>query len=619
MTDRVVLDVEWDGNDPDQRGLVVGVTGGRVELLADPSVTKIAFTKADHRWAAEHGIEVVGPIHDLQAMAWVYDERTDLDLEFVTIHYGAQRKRKRIFRDKGKVWFECEDGTRVLIGDAPLDQLTRYNEGDLESEAELYDILLDRLERSGRITYWQEQVVPFTEVLLSMELAGLPFSVERTERERDRLVGEVTERAATLKRDADLPDEFNLGSRDQMAEFLFTREFDLRNVKVRFTKDEMSRIKAGEWPAKLPHNFEPTKIGREIVHGYIHLKGLGMTPKVMAPKCAEGHCAHEDPGDHIPSTSAKVLRVYHGENKWVQAFCEYKVLVRGLQFLETWLEVERGGRLYTHFNQTGTDTGRISSSDPVNLQQVPSRGELGKRFRGLFEPPAGRIFLHADFAQIEPRIMAHLSQDPFLLGVFERDLDLYVELGAIVLGKKDLSPAERELLKQTFLSLSYGAQPPKIRSNLAIAGFFFPKSRVVEAFDGIHEACAVFDEWKEGAIELAESLGYVETIGGHRRHISWIDEDMRWKARNQAVNSEIQGSAGDITARTMIVIHRTLPQVQLDCQVHDELLAEVDEAEATEELRAAFQAAGETGHGFVLNGVRLRFDAKYIRTWVEGK
>jgi DNA polymerase I-like protein with 3'-5' exonuclease and polymerase domains len=636
MEDWGVLDLEWDGNDPSHPLLLIGwrgvaymeaeaLAGTVFQELRDPAITKVAFTKGDHRELIEHGYEVQGPFHDVQVMAWTYDERTDLDLGSVVELYTGIRLDKRLRRVGGKILFTRDDGIMVPIAEAPLDQLRRYNESDLMGTEAAYLALLDRLKRSGRYDHWLARNAPYSDVLLRMELVGLPIDVPRTKRLRRGLSARVAVEKEALLGGAGLPEEFNLASKDQLVNYLFTEEFEWP-TRYRLDKETMRAVKKdGVWPDVLPADFEPTKIGREYITGFRRLKGRGLIAHKMTPKCEnrkygppEG-CNHEDEGDCIPSASAKVLRVYNGGDPWVAAFCDYSIENKALQFLETWLEEVKDGRIHAQFVQTGTDTGRLSSRNP-NLQQVPGRGELGKKFRALFRAPKGWVFLHADFSQIEPRIGAHFSQDPFLLDVFSKGLDLYEELTLAVLGDRyPKGTPERQLVRQNYLALSYGAKAAKVRMQLAEEGFRFPLRKVENVRDGVIETCQGFWDWKDICVAQSESQGYIETIGGHRRHIGWVDQDMRWKAENQSVASLISGSAADITQATMMVIAETLPQAQLVVQVHDELMAQVSVTLASEKLRAAFQAAGETGHGFKLDNVALEFEAKYIHNWAEAK
>jgi DNA polymerase I-like protein with 3'-5' exonuclease and polymerase domains len=588
--------------------------------LADPGITKIVWTKYDHRWLILHGIPVAGPIIDVQTMAWVVDPLTALDLGFCEKEYAGYDGDKRLRRVAGRILFEQDNGIMVPLAEAPLDQLTAYNERDLQGTRLLYHALTKLLKESGQFDYWRQRHFPYTEVLVNMETTGLPISVWRTKQEAGRLRKDVEARGFDLHAGARLPAGFNFNSDQQLASYLFTDEFNWE-TEYRLGPEEMKTLKAGEWPPSLPKDFEPTKIGRIIVKGYHPLRGRGLVPKVRTEKCQGNDwdapsCGHIDEDDHQPSVSAKVLKVHHGADPWVRGYIEWKQRVTGLQFLDAWLEEEHDGRIYGRFNQTGTETGRLSSSGP-NLQQVPSRGDLGKRFRALFRAPKGRVFIHGDFSQIEPRLMAHLSQDPVMLDIFARGVDIYEEAGRLILGK-DVDENERALMKQSTMALDFGARAKKIQTLCAEQGFVFPLYKVEKVYKGITELYHVFFEWKDRQVELCQERGYVETMGGHRRKIGWIDPGMKWKSENQTVATEVQGSAADIMRSAMVEIHRRFPWIRFNAMVHDEVLMEIDEEDASPELLKAIQAICETGHGFKLT-VPMKFEPKYVRTWAEGK
>ena len=620
-----VLDIEWDANDPDKPLLCIGFAGtvydrlnnSLREMLADDRIDKVVFTKADHDWLLKHGIGVGGDVIDVQTMAWCYDERTPLTLDWCVREYLGFDPDKRVLRRNNVVLFRCDDGSEVPIGEAPLDQLMEYNARDIKVTEQLYQELVRRLKSIGSYEYWERMHKPFTRVLIDMEQNGIPLDVEATrklERETKQAKANLEVR---LKVGGGLPDEFNLNSTAQMAYYLFQPEFDL-SARVRLSKEDMAAAKEGEWPDALPLTFEVEKLGRDYATGRYHLEGRGLKPKVKAPKCKARECDHPRDGSQcLPSVAAKVLKVHHADDPWVESFCEFKQLEKVDQFLSVWLKEQRNGRLYTHFNQTGTATGRLSSSDPVNLQNVPSRGHYGSLIRGLFVAPPGYMFVDGDFNQIEPRLMAHFSGDPKMLEAFWDKVDIYEQATVGVLGKRyPKGTPERQLVRTCFLALAYGAQPPKIRNNLAEEGFRFPLKKVEEAYDGIINLYSVFWEWKDAAISEGRSLGYVTTIAGHRRHIDFSES---WKAERQAVNSKIQGSAADICQDTLVEVARQLPHWKACAAVHDEGLYLVrEEGFPHSELMQFRHIAEGMSEKYKLR-VPIVFEPKMVRSWKEAK
>jgi len=296
---------------------------------------------------------------------------------------------------------------------------------------------------------------------------------------------------------------------------------------------------------------------------------------------------------------------------------EWKVIDKVTQFLDVWGEVNKDGRLYTHFRQTGTATGRLSSSDPVNLQNVPSRGRLGGEVRRLFEAPHGTWFVDGDFSQIEPRLMAHFSGDDEMHRVFRDGLDLYEEATEALLGDRyPKGTPERQLVRTCFLAMGYEAQPPKIRSNLAEEGFRFPLTKVEKTHSDIINLYSGFWAWKDRLKVEARELGYVTTIAGHRRHLNFRGE-AAWKAERQVANSAIQGSAADIVQGTMIESDRLLPHFwRMVLQVHDELLFEVPALKLRDQDVDLLRHIAEVGHGFKLS-VPIVFEPVVAKSWGE--
>ncbi len=621
-----MLDLEWDGNDPDKRLLVVGFDGkayaGKEQMpkfaLARPE-PKMAFTREDHKLLEQRGYTVGGSIIDIQAMAWTYDERTPLSLDWLVKHYLGKDPDKRLVRKQGKVYFRCQDGSEVLIADAPLEELKDYNRRDLRFEKELAVELRRRLVEQGRWRHFVDEQIPFSRVLLDMELNGLPIDVEALEELAARLEGRIEFAEVILREAANIPDSFNLNSGTQIAKLLFTKGNFWLPDRYKLTKEEMEQARDGEWPERLPLTFVPTKLGRDYIYGDHDIEGFGLRAKVKAPKCKAGNCGHKL-GEHVPSVATKVLSVHYGDNEWVSDLMDYRLNTKALQFLTAWQAVQRNGRLYARFNHTGTATGRLSSSDP-NLQNIPARGALGKEIRGLFRAKPGHYIVQGDYGQIEPRLMGHFSGDPVMRDIFRNGQDIYVEMTEAVLGKRfDKGTPERKLVQITFLAQGYGAQPPKIRATLAEAGYRFDLGTVENVSKDLRDLFKVYWSWADDMAIIGQRDGYVETLSGHRRHLDFGGQ--AWKAERQAVNSIIQGSAADIVRRLMMAVHGDgmFTGWKMVAQVHDEILWEVPEDRVTklhiDGLR--FQATVGMEGRFKLI-VPLEFEPKMVRTWAEAK
>jgi DNA polymerase-1 len=280
-------------------------------------------------------------------------------------------------------------------------------------------------------------------------------------------------------------------------------------------------------------------------------------------------------------------------------------------------------RLYGRFNQTGTKTGRLSSSEP-NLQNIPAHGDLGDAIRGLFK---GQLVV-GDYSQLEPRLMAHFSYDPVLLDVYTTGKDIYLVTAEHIFGGTyDKDSRERGISKTLVLAMGYGAGPAKVAQILTVNGF---PTDVVVAKDYLRELqqlYSVFFAWRDEVIRRVKVKGYVTTLGGRHRRLKAAFQDRRnWKlvgyGERQAVNAIVQGSAGDIVRRVMVAQDcGEWDSLRLLAQVHDELVWESPALHsATPEEQAGtlagLQQLAEAGHGFKLH-VPLVFEPMLCASWAD--
>lgn len=614
------LDIEFVGQPFDGTLLCVGLDDAAYgpELspfakarLADPDVVKVTFTKTDHRWLRLAGYEVNGPIHDVQVMAWLIDEAQDLDLESCALRFCNIRMDKRISVVGGKLMFRCDDFKNVPLIEAPADQLRAYNVRDLQATAALYVELWGRLAAAGMLDHFLTEQVPFTSVLTDIETRGIPIDVGATRQLREELSSEMVTLDAELHEEAGLPDAFNLNSSSQLADYLFSRRFNLKaSVDVpQIVREAPKADRPALMQERAPRGFVVERVGLKYAHGHYDLPGLDL--RVVA---------RTDSG--APSTAAPKLRTYYSDNEWVQRYLDLKQRSTIVGFLDNWERRAVNGRLYGLFKQTGTVTGRLSSSEP-NLQNVPTRSDLGKRCRELFRF-TNTFGVHADYSQLEPRLMAHWSQDVVLLDVFRTGKDIYKVTAAYVFGVDidDVTAEQRGICKTLVLAMGYGAQAAKLAMILTENGYPTDEPTSTGYLRELRQLYRAFFGWREDVIRGASLVGYVETLAGRRRRSTRPDEAREhWKAAElselQAVNAVIQGSAADIVQRVMVRSQRDLPHFGLLAQVHDELLWETASRPAPFEL-FKLQRIAETGHGFRLS-VPLTFEPKVVTTWAEGK
>lgn len=244
------------------------------------------------------------------------------------------------------------------------------------------------------------------------------------------------------------------------------------------------------------------------------------------------------------------------------------------------------GKVHTSFNQTVTQTGRLSSSDP-NLQNIPVKTEEGARIRKAFVPSGkGNILISADYSQIELRILAHLSGDRQLIAAFKEGADIHAFTASLVFGvdEKAVTPEMRNMAKTVNFGIVYGMSPYGLSQGLGI-----DVNKAKEFIDSYFERYPDVKAYLESLIEEARENGFVTTLLGRRRYIPEIgssDIRMRQFAERTAVNTPIQGSAADVIKVAMIEIDGRLRKKALESrmilQVHDELVFDVAKGEKEE-------------------------------------
>ena len=236
------------------------------------------------------------------------------------------------------------------------------------------------------------------------------------------------------------------------------------------------------------------------------------------------------------------------------------------------------GRLHTHFVQTGTATGRLSSRDP-NLQNIPIRDEEGRRIRSAFIPDGGTVFMSADYSQIELVVLAHLTQDPGLMSAFTRNQDVHRQTAAILFGVVPglVTPEQRRIAKTINFGVMYGMSAFRLSRELGI-----PRAAADRFISAYFTKYAKIQDFMDSTIAEAEKTGVVKTLLGRERRVPAItsrNKTVKSAAERVAVNTPIQGTAADIVKTAMIRVSRRLEsegcRAKLLLQVHDELILEV--------------------------------------------
>lgn len=419
----------------------------------------------------------------------------------------------------------------VTIFDVPLHTLGEYAARDARLTYDLEPITTYEMEQEGMTDLFWDTEMPFVKLLVEMEDRG--FYIDQS------ALNEL-ERELEAERDKyynmwmEISGGVNPNSTQQLAEYLFK--------KMKYKSDRK------------------TSTGRQSTD-IVALNRIKSQEK-------------------------------HGEVTALIELRTYEKLIS--TYVTTFRDSLFNGRLHGNFNQTGTVTWRLSSSGP-NLQNIPARGDLGKKIRQLFTAPPGMKFICIDYSQLELRILAHYTKDPRMVEVFEKELDPH-QMTA------DLIGIERRYAKNVNFGWAYGVGPKGLCDLIERTGAPRPSYKeAAEWLDGFSKAYPVAENWKNRVINYARELGYVRTIGGHKRRLPDIKspiDSLRNYAERQAVNSIIQGSAGDIMKVAMLNIAPIQREFATynNGQVHDEITWEAPEDIAHEFANKASQtmiAAGE--------------------------
>ncbi len=414
---------------------------------------------------------------------------------------------------------------QVTMAEVEIEDAAAYAAADVDMTHRLVKVLEPELRQKGHWDLFVGMELPLVEVLMEMEMTGVALDTDFLARMSAELGARMAQLEERIQGMVGMP--FNINSGPQLAEVLF---------------------------------------------------GVLRLPTKGVPRTSTGRY----------SLTAEVLDSLRGAHPIVDLILEHRELAK---LKSTYVDAlpalvnPATGRLHTSYHQTGTVTGRISSSDP-NLQNIPIRSPLGRQVRRAFVARPGGVLLGADYSQIELRVLAHISGDPGLVAAFWRGEDIHASTAAAIfdIPIDQVTPEQRRFAKQVNFGLIYGmsvgrlardAGIPQMEAENFVAQYFgrFPKVR----------------EYLERTLAQAKNQGYVETLLGRRRYFpvlqsaSPAQEQARRRAEREAVNAPIQGSAADIIKQAMLNLHRALHERDLRArmilQVHDELILEVPQEE----------------------------------------
>ena len=320
------------------------------------------------------------------------------------------------------------------------------------------------------------------------------------------------------------------------------------------------------------------------------------------------------------STNAKVLGDLARDHEVVAEVLEYRERAKiRSTYLDALPALVRGdGRIHTTLNQTVAATGRLSSSDP-NLQNIPTRSELGHRVRQAFTVPEGSVFLACDYSQIELRLLAHLSGDEHLVAAFNSGADFHAATAARVFGVPvdEVTPQLRSRAKAVNFGIVYGQQAYGLATSLKIG-----RAEAQEMIDRYFDAYPGVRAYLDESVRLAHERGWATTMYGRKRHIKEFRQKNKQLiafGERTAMNHPMQGTAADIIKIAMVQVERRLREEglasRLVLQIHDELDLEVPVGE----LEAASELVRSTMEGVAQLKVPLIAEVSYGSNWAEAK
>lgn len=321
------------------------------------------------------------------------------------------------------------------------------------------------------------------------------------------------------------------------------------------------------------------------------------------------------------STDSDILEKLLQEHPVIEKILEYRSLVKlNSTYVEGLIPYinPKTQRIHSYFHQTITATGRISSTEP-NLQNIPTRVEQGKQIRKAFNTKSGRIFIDADYSQIELRVLAHISKDEHMIDAFKNNEDIHKQAASKVLGIpiEKVTKEQRSEAKAVNFGIVYGISDYGLAQQLGISN-----KKAKEYIKQYLEKYSGVKAFMDNIVEKAKEDGYVETLFHRRRYIPELKSNnymIRQFGSRAAMNTPIQGTAADIMKIAMINVFNKLQEENLDAklvlQIHDELIIECNE-KIKEKVKEILQDCMENA---VKLDVPLNVETSEATSWYDVK
>jgi len=452
-------------------------------------------------------------------------------------------------------------GKKQLTMDAvAIEDAAPYACADAEIPLRLEKILAERLSENQLTNVFENIEMPLVPVLADMEYTGIAVDKDFFKEFSDELSARIEE--ITKEMYEIVGYTFNLNSTQQLSKVLFDT--------------------------------------------------LGLTPPDSSNKTKSGNY----------STAASVLEEMRDQHIVVELLLEYRELSK---LVSTYLDAlpkqvnPKTGRVHTSFNQTGSVTGRLASSNP-NLQNIPTRTPLGHRVRKGFIARAGNVLLSVDYSQIELRIVAHMANDKAMLDTFKEHQDIHATTASAIynIPLEKVTKDQRRHAKAINFGLIYGMSAFGLTrtTNLTLAEAENFVKAYFQEFPGVKA-------YLDGIRKSAAEIGYVETLLGRKRYFPQLKNpttaQVRSRAEREAINAPIQGTAADILKIAMIRLPGVIDEAGLHAkmlvQVHDELLLECPE----DELKKTIQVVCEVMENAFKLAIPLETDVACGKNWGDLK
>jgi len=520
------------------------------DVWGDPDVRVVCHdAKAAYKVLAGLGVPLGGVADDTMLAAYLLDSSTD-DVSLNRVVQGA-------------LGVELPD-LKTLVGTGhkaigfeavAVDNAARHVGRAAAAVMATSDILNARLGQAGLGDLYRDLELPLARLLARVESIGIRIDVGHLRQLSDRIQADITALESRIQELAGEP--VNVGSPKQLAHLLFEK-LELKSDRMRKTKT-----------------------------GY--------------------------------STDYDVLDAMRDQHPIVAPILDHRELIK---LKNTYIDAlpplvnPATGRVHTSFRQAVAATGRLSSTDP-NLQNIPIRTELGREIRRAFIADPGKVLVSADYSQIELRILAHLSKDPVLMKAFAEGIDVHTQTAAEVFGVPltEVTAEQRRVAKAVNYGLAYGQSDFGLARALDIQ-----REEARRHMDRYFERFATVKQFMDGIIAEARKAGASYTILGRKRPIPGLtarDWRLRSAAERIAQNTPMQGSGADIMKLAMLRVDRMLSErgfaAEMLLTVHDELVLEVDEAQAD----ALAPALVEAMEGVVQLDVPLVVETGRGHTWAD--